>query len=104
MRVLAISCLLALLALLAWRPGATEEEGPDMILGSGAELCSKAGSKPGPAEDPSLTGLIRLTCALDGALLSLQNYYRDNSVGTAVVDPSDKLLGRLRASRRKPSR
>ena len=103
MRVLAISCLLAVLALLAWRPGAPEEEGR-YVLVNGAELCSKAGSKPGPAEGPSVTGLIRLTCDLDGALLSLQNYYRDNSVGAAVVDPGDKLPGRLRATRRKPSR
>lgn len=96
MRLRAISCLLALLALLAWRPFASEEKAPYMSLGSGAELCTSVFSKPGASEDAPLTGLVHITCDLDGALLSLENYYRDSLAATVA--------GRLPSSRHKPGR
>ena len=101
MRLLVILCLLALLALLTWPPSSSEEEARYMVVGSPAELCTKAGSKPGASGDAPLAGLIRITCDLDGALLSLENYYRDNFAATAA-DPSNRLMGRLRSSRHKP--
>ena len=103
MRLLAILCLLALLALLAWRPFASEEKAPHMVLGSRAELCAKVVSKPGASEDAPLRGLIRIICDLDGALLSLDSYYRENLAATAA-DSSDRVIGRLRSSRHKPGR
>jgi hypothetical protein len=100
MRWLAIFLLLALLA---WRPFASDERDHYMLEGSGAELCSKAVSKPGAADDVPLKGLIRITCDLDGALLSLENYYRD-TMAASVADPGDRLIGRLRSTRHKPGR
>jgi hypothetical protein len=102
MRLLAVLCLAALL-LLVWRPFASEEQASYMVFGSGAELCANVASKPGAPADAPLTELARITCELDGALLSLQNYYRDNMVAT-VADPSDRLIGRLRSGRHKPGR
>jgi len=93
-----------LLALLAWRPFASDEKKAHYILeGSGAELCTKVIPKPGASDDVPLKGLIRITCDLDGALLSLENYYPDNMAGS-VADPGDRLIGRLRSPRHRPGR
>jgi hypothetical protein len=103
MLLMRLFAILSLLALLAWRPFASEEEGPSIVLGSGAELCRELPSKPGASADAPLTGLVRITCNLDGALLSLENYYRVNTTAN-VGDPSDDLSGRLRSSRHKRGR
>jgi hypothetical protein len=103
MRLLAILALVALFALLAWQPFASEEEAPYRVLGSGAELCTEVASKPAASGDAPLAGLLRITCDLDAALLSLENYYRDSLAATGA-DPSDTLFRRLRASRHKPGR
>jgi hypothetical protein len=93
-----------LLALLAWRPFASDEKKAHYILeGSGAELCTKVIPKPGASDDVPLKGLIRITCDLDGALLSLENYYPDN-MAASLADPSDRLIGRLRSPRHRPGR
>ena len=103
MRSMAILFLLALLALLAWRPFASNGEARYLVIGSGAELCTTIVSKPGAAGGDSLAGLLRITCDLDGALLSLENYYLANMAADGA-DPSDRLIGRLRANRHKPGR
>ena len=98
MRLLAI---VLLLSLVAWRTIASEEQPRYVVLGSGAEVCTKLASKPGASgEGP---GLLRITCDLDGALLSLENYFRDNMEATGA-DPGDQSIGRSRSSRHKPGR
>jgi len=92
-----------LLALLAWRPFASDEKAHYILQGSGAESCTKVIPEPGASDDVPLKGLIRITCDLDGALLSLENYYPDNMAGS-VADPGDRLIGRLRSPRHRPGR
>ena len=100
MRFVAIGLLMGLLV---WCAFASGDEGPYNMPASGAQPCTKLASKPGaPADDP-LTGLLRITCDLDGALLWMENYYRVNAE-VSVVDPRDRLMGRSRATRHRPGR
>jgi hypothetical protein len=100
MRFVAIGLLTGLLAWCAFTGG---DEGPYDMLGSGAEPCTRLASKPGAPGDDPFTGLIRITCDVDGALLWMEKYYRINTA-VSVVDPSDRLIGRSRSTRHKPSR
>lgn len=100
MRFVAIGLLTGLLA---WCAFASGDEGPYIMLGSGAEPCTKLASKPDASGGDPLTGLVRITCDLDGALLWMENYYRINTAVT-LVDPSDGLMRRSRSARHKPGR
>lgn len=100
MRFVAIGLLTGLLAWCAFASGA---EGPSLMLASGAEPCTKLASKPDASGDDPFTGLIRMTCDLDGALLWMENYYRINTAVT-LVDSSDGLMRRSRSARHKPGR
>jgi hypothetical protein len=100
MRFVAIGLLTGFLA---WCAFASGDEGPYIMLGSGAESCTKLAAKPDASGDDPFTGLVRISCDLDGALLWMENYYRINTAVT-LVDPSDRLMGRSRSARHGPGR
>jgi hypothetical protein len=100
MRFVAIGLLAGFLV---WCAFASGEQGPYIMLGSGAEPCTKLASKSGAPGDDPFAGLLRVTCDLDGALLWMENYYRINTA-MSVVDPSDGLMGSSRSTRHKPGR
>jgi len=98
MRLVAIGLLTGFLV---WCTSASGDEDPYIMLGSSAEPCTQLASKPGARGDDPFTGLIRITCDLDGALLWMENYYRINTA-VNIVDPGDRLMGRSRSIRHKP--
>lgn len=98
MRFVAIGLLTGFFAWCAFAHG---DQGPYITLASGAEPCTKLAAKPDASADDAFTGLIRITCDLDGALLWMENYYRSNAAVT-LVDPGDRLMRRSRSVRHKP--
>jgi hypothetical protein len=100
MRFVAIGLLTGLFA---WCAFASGDEDPYIMLGSGAAPCIKLAAKPDASGDDPFTGLIRITCDLDGALLWMENYYRINTAVT-LVDPSERLMRRSSSARHKPGR
>jgi len=92
-----------LTGLLAWCAFGTGDEGQYIRLGSSAESCTKLAAQPDASGHDPFSGLMRITCDLDGALLWMENYYRINTAVT-LVDPSDRWMSRSRSARHKPGR
>ena len=97
MRLYVALVVLGLLALSALATDA--ERGPGIPM-SGAAPCGRPALDRNASGDLTyegwFQGLSRVTCALDGALLWMQNYYR--------ADLGDTLTGRLPARRHRPDR